>query len=137
MTDKRVPGWEVELAKYCDAARAEPVAYGHCDCILYAAGAVEVQTGDDFAAQHRGKYDDEASARAYMEANGWADVDAVADAFLTRVDVLRRRRGDILLFVGEAGKTLGICLGRHASVLAGEGAGLILSAGAVAAWRVG
>ncbi len=130
-------GWDVALVEFCDFMRKLPVEYGFADCVLFAAGAVEVQTGADFAAPHRGKYADEAGARAYMASLGWADVDDVVDAHLPRVDVRMRRRGDILLFEGPFGKSLGVCLGRWACVLATEGAGLIKSTPALAAWRVG
>jgi len=111
--------------------------YGVSDCILLVAGAVEVETGIDFAAPHRGKYDDEASARAYMAANGWADVDDVADSFLPRINPGLRRRGDILLFRGEVGKTLGVCLGAKAMVMGVDGCQQIPSRLCLAAWRVG
>lgn len=123
--------------KFCALLRYQPMSWGASDCVLAAAGAVEVQTGADFAARHRGKYHDEVSARAYMDAQGWADVDAVADAFLPRINPKLHRRGDILLFRGDLGLTLGICLGVDSMVMGPEGGILIRSRHAIAAWRVG
>lgn len=133
----RVEKWDVNLTRYLNACRKRARVYGDSDCVMYAAGAVEAQTGEDFAAEHRGKYSDLDGARAYMAAHGWDDVDAVCDAYLERVDVRARRRGDILAFEGVAGKSLGVCIGQHAMVLTPEGATYYPSSRAFAAWRVG
>lgn len=137
ITLQRVPNWDVELTKYCDFMRGVPVDYVVCDCVLFVAGGIDVQTSADLAAAHRGKYAGEAAALAYMTANGWADVEDVADAFLERVPVGRRRRGDVLMFKGTLGKSLGLCLGREAAVMTGEGSTLMASRLALGAWRVG
>lgn len=134
---RKLANWDVELVKFCDGMRSQGLRYGESDCVLYAAGGVEVQTGQDLAAAHRGKYSDEDGARAYMREHGWADVDDVADSFLSRVVPAMRRRGDILLHIGDRGKTLGICLGRFSQVLTQDGAIQIASRLAVTAWRVG
>jgi hypothetical protein len=133
----KLENWDVELVKYCSALRRQPLDYIIADCVLIAAGAVEVQTGVDHAAPHRGKYASEGEARAYMVQHGWPDVDAVVDSFLPRIDKRTARRGDIMLFEGVVGKTLGICLGRHSMVMSLEGGGMWRSDKAISAWRVG
>lgn len=101
---------------------------------------MEVQTNVDFAAEHRGKFTDEASARAYMAAHGWADVDEVVDAYLPRraIDAGERAlRGDVMLFAGELGNVVGLSMGLDSWVIDWHGARRIPSKLAVAAWRVG
>jgi hypothetical protein len=133
----KLPNWEVELSKFCDSMRSQDLVYGFSDCIMFAAGGVEVQTGVDYTSEHAGKYSDEESARAYMRSRGWSDVDAVVSAYLPAIGVHRRSRGDVLMHIGERGKTLGICLGRTSMVLTLRGAIQIPSSSAKAAWRVG
>jgi hypothetical protein len=45
-------------------------AYGEMDCCLWPAGWVQAQTGQDPAAIYRGRYDDEAGAKAFAEEAG-------------------------------------------------------------------
>lgn len=132
----KVPNWDVELVKFADAMRGQALLYGFSDCVMMAAGAVEVQTGRQLTAEHAGQYDDADSARAYMHRRGWSDVDDVASHFLVEIDTRTRTRGDILMHIGERGKTLGICLGRSSLVMTLEGAMQIPAASAVKAWRV-
>lgn len=133
----KLANWEIELQRFSDSMRTQPLVYGFSDCVMLAAGAVEVQTGRQLTAEHVEKYHDETSAREYMAAQGWRDVDDVAATYLPEVDVRQRTRGDILMHVGERGKTLGICLGRLSLVMTLSGAMLIPSASAEKAWRVG
>lgn len=135
---KRLYGWDIALVQYCDAVRKHALEYGLSDCIMFSAGGVEVQTGIDLGAPHRGKYSSPEEAEAYMRANGWEDVHAIVDTFLPRVDLAHRRRGDVLGFCdGPAGKSVGICLGRSAMVMSPIGAAHYSSAKASIAWRVG
>lgn len=134
---KRLPNWDVALIHFCNGMRKQPRVYGVSDCLLFGAGCVEVQTGVDYAAPHRGKYSTLEESRAYMAAHGWDDVDDVVDTFLDRRDVAMRMRGDILCFQGEFGKSIGVCLGRYAMVLMPDGAVHWPSNRACAAWSVG
>jgi len=135
---QRIPNWDVALIHFCNAMQKQARIYSLSDCLMFGAGCVEVQTGVDYAAPHRGKYaDDLESARAYMASQGWADVDDVVDSFLPRVDVAMRKRGDILAFHGPLGKSIGVCLGRFAMVLSPSGGVHYQSSLAFAAWSVG
>ncbi len=95
-----------------------------------------MQNGVDFGAEHRGKYHDRESADAYMASRGWSTVDDIAGFYLPPISVKRAARGDILVFPGEAGRCLGICLGRFSMVMAAKGAIYLHSRFAAAAWGV-
>lgn len=49
-------GWMGRLAAYVETVRREPFAYGRNDCALFVAGCVEAMTGEDPAAEMRGRY---------------------------------------------------------------------------------
>lgn len=48
--------WRVALENYLLSVWREPFQWGRHDCALFAAGAVEAMTGDDPAADYRGRY---------------------------------------------------------------------------------
>lgn len=133
----KLPNWDTELIRFCEAMRAQGIVFSFSDCVMFAAGGVEVETGVELTREHVGKYATLEEARAYMHSKGWADVDDVADAYLPRIMVTQRKRGDILGFIGPRGKGLGICLGKWAMVMTPEGATQYPSSRAFAAWRVG
>lgn len=136
-TQAKHENWDVDLIVYCSKLRRIEISYGAIDCVLFAAGGVKSQTGDDFAAAHRGAYHDEDSAEDYMKSKGWDSIADIVDAHLPRIQPGERRRGDVLMFDGEYGQTLGICLGAVAAVLGTSGVINIPAKTCVAAWRVG
>lgn len=59
----RRENWRPALIDYIDQQAREPFAYGVNDCLLVVAGAVEVMTGVDHAADYRGRYTSLAEAK--------------------------------------------------------------------------
>ncbi|MDS9468597.1 hypothetical protein RGQ15_13590 [Paracoccus sp. MBLB3053] len=56
-TLSRLPNWRARLAAEMDRQRRDPFAWGSHDCALgLAAGAIEAITGNDMAAEWRGRY---------------------------------------------------------------------------------
>jgi len=104
---KRFPDWPERLQRAINERRALPHAWGSNDCALFAADLVAAITGQDFGVMFRGRYSDEAGARAMMAAHGWADLAALADHCLPRREE-RPRRGDVALQGGRFGPFLGI-----------------------------
>lgn len=63
---KKLEAWPVLLTNYIKAVRRKPFAWGTFDCCMFAADGVEAMTGEDFAADFRGKYHDAPSAYAAL-----------------------------------------------------------------------
>jgi len=131
------PNADVHLAEYIRGARSFPSEYGLSDCIMFAAGGVEVQTGKDLAAPFRHTYSTQAEAARVMVANGWATVDDVASAFLPSREIWDVRRGDVVAVDSDNGRCLGIYFNGVVWVMTDAGAISIPAANIKAAWKVG
>lgn len=133
----RRKGWEQALAAYTRAALARPYAWGSQDCALFAAGAVAAITGEDFAAEFRGAYNDADSARRLLTQLGCVDVGDLASRYLPEIDPPEARRGDIVMIDGQFGPFLAVVDGRTAVGPAARGLTHSPVSMALRAWRVG
>ncbi|WP_439547863.1 DUF6950 family protein [Falsiroseomonas sp.] len=118
MTDRvdlpRLQDWPERLAELVEDRRHAPFRWGGHDCVLWAADAVLACTGQDPAAEWRGRYATEAEADAIIgTAGGLAELVARAQAQRGAGEcaVAHAQRGDTALV--EYGNTLmmGVVLG--------------------------
>lgn len=114
-----------------------PHRWGAHDCALFAAGCVAAITSKDFAAEFRGKYDDEPSAMRLLDTLGCADVGDLASRYLPEIAPHEARRGDVVLIDGKLGPFLAIVDGRTAVGPAARGLTHSPVELARRAWRVG
>jgi hypothetical protein len=133
----RLTGWEQRLAAYTRSHMRTPYRWGSHDCALFAAGAVEVITGEDFAHEFRGNYDDEPSAARVLSLIGCADVADLASRYLHEISPSEARRGDVVMIEGKLGPFLAIVDGRTAVGPAARGLTHSPVALAQRAWGVG
>ena len=136
MKHPRFPDWPQRLVRTIEAKRREPHAWGLNDCALCAADMVMAQTGQDFGAAFRGRYDDEAGARAMLGTLGHDDLASLADSVLPRGEG-RPQRGDVVLQPHPAGDFLAIVWGGGVVGPGPRGLALVPRAPAAAFWRVG
>lgn len=135
----RREGWEERLVAVIAAARGRPFAWGAHDCMLFAADAVAALTGADPAAGLRGAYDSEiGAARIVARAGGLAALadDRLAGLAARLSNPKLAQRGDLCLFAGPRGETLGVVYGAH--ILAVAPGGLtrvpLATANVIATW---
>jgi len=118
MSAPRVPDWEVRLNAYLNGLLFAEHRWGKHDCALFAAGAVEVQTGEDFGQPFRGHYRSHAGSVRALRRYGAGSLEATIDAALARHEAPAfARRGDIVMAQGS----LGICVGGDALFVGAEG----------------
>lgn len=132
----RLADWSQRLARAIEARRRLPYAWGVNDCALFAADMVEAQTGHDFGMPFRGRYTDEAGARAILESLGHADLAGLADSCLPR-GAGRPQRGDVVLQPHPAGDFLAVVWGGGVVGPGERGLGLVPRALGAPWWRVG
>jgi len=133
----RREGWPEALAATVEAARAESFAWGEHDCCLFVANAVRATTGRDIAEGLRGSYRSERGAWRALRRRGWAGLEECFDALLgERVAPLTARRGDVALFEGGRGPTVGIVLGSAIAATGPGGMEFVPLGRARVAWRV-
>lgn len=106
---KRRSDWQGILNQFMGSRNYVPFAWGQNDCALLVCDAVLEITGTDMAADVRGKYDSEESARALL-GGLLADYAArVAEKHeLPATDWKSLRRGDVGLIDTKDGGALGI-----------------------------
>ena len=132
----RFENWPTRLNHYLAACEKRAFAWGDFDCALFAAGAVLIMTGVDYAAQYRGRYDSALGA-ARLLPNG---LSAIPDGLnFERCAWAFARRGDIALIPcgPDDRESLGVVLGERIAVPSHIG-GLAYfpTRNAVAVWRV-
>ena len=128
----RLDDWESRLGEYLAGHRRTPFAWGIHDCVLFAAGAVEALTGVDPAADVRGRYATAIGSKRTLTRMGYASVEALADAHLSRTNTAMAQRGDVVMADGS----LGVCVGRDALFPGTDGLERLPRAVWQAAWSV-
>jgi hypothetical protein len=104
---ERLADWEQRLHDYIAALEGRAFEWGVLDCALFAAGAVEAQTGVDPAAAYRGQYSTATGSVRVLRRLGAGTLEATFDAAFEREPVGYARRGDLVMVDGIAG----VCLG--------------------------
>ncbi|MDR5655368.1 DUF6950 family protein [Ruixingdingia sedimenti] len=117
----RLPDWQVRLRRWLTGAAGRPIVPGQWDCCLFAAGAVEAQTGVDLAADWRGRYSTFAGGRRILRRAGYADHVALIAAHLPEAPVNMALPGDIAIVPGEEGDAGGVVQGAGVYVLSRSG----------------
>jgi len=127
----RAKDWEDRLNEYLSSIRRAEFTWGQHDCCMHAANAVQAMTGEDPAAEFRGKYKSHAGSVRALKRKSLAEV---MDAKFTQVPPAFAMRGDVVMKDGS----LGICVGREGLFVGEEdGApGLVRLSGWESAWRV-
>jgi hypothetical protein len=146
--------WPELMHAYVKDVRAMPFAWGTFDCCLFTADCVKAMTGEDFAADFRGKYTDAPSAYAMLQEFAGGGVYATMEKLRPQfgweeVPPKLAQRGDIVMVsptvCGSDERfdgALGICVGTI-SLFVGEnglaGTSTIPSPGqetVIHAWRI-
>lgn len=132
----RIEGWEVRLVEAIEAARARPFVWGENDCATVVADVRKALTGDDMAAEWRGRYRTARGAMRLIRSMGHA---TLAEAVTARLgpplpSVLMAGRGDVLLH--PDGLAIGFCAGAHGLFPGPDGLVPVPFETCLKAWRV-
>lgn len=103
----RYRDWTTRLNDTIKAASERPFSWGEFDCCLFAADCALAVCGVDPAADYRGQYDSEASAkRALSKRHG--SLEAAWDSCFARVNPAYIQRGDVALYQGPNGRGVAV-----------------------------
>lgn len=122
----RLPDWESRLHAFLEGAFDRPHAYASHDCLVgLTAGVLEALTGEDHAAEHRGKYRSQAGAVRHLKRLGYASPEALLDDRLEAKPIAFAQRGDLVLVPGNLIEDMppswsipAVCYGDYALVIA-------------------
>jgi hypothetical protein len=120
--------------------------WGENDCCLFAADAIESQTGVDIASDFRGKYSDKASAFALIKSVTGGTTVADAAAYCAQKHGLAElqhplmaQRGDLCVFKNVDGELIAGVVhlnGRHLVSVGEQGRIAVSITNIIRAWRV-
>ncbi len=110
----KTDGWRDRLDAWVAHSHVTPFSWGVHDCALNAASAVEAQTGVDFAADFRGRYDSAETGAALIKALGFDNHADFAASLLPEIPVSEAQIGDIAAAdFGEHGIALMVVAGHR------------------------
>lgn len=135
---KRFTFWRTALFDYVHASAPKPFRWGEHDCGLFAAGAVQAMTGEDFAADFRGRYTSLGSGLRQLRKAGFDNHAEMAASLLHEIHPSMAQIGDIAAINVEGHIALGIFQGERIYVLrpGAAGIGTVLRLDAERAFRV-
>lgn len=124
MTICRYHDWRSRLSAYLYEIAHKPFVWGEHDCALFAAGAVQAMTGQDFAANYRGRYKTFRGGLRHLRKAGFADHAAFAVSLFEEVPPASAHVGDVAAVEIEGGIALGVVQGQRIYVLRPDEAGI-------------
>lgn len=138
---QRVENWPTCLNRFIDKSRDLTFQWGKTDCALWVCDAVKEITGRDLATGYRDHYKSKSGAARFMKRMAGGGLLEVAEKFTREagvepIPVDLAQRGDVVIFDGPLGDTLGICLGRMIAATGPEGLTFCPARLAMKAWRI-
>jgi len=133
---QRLKGWEQRLYAVTVDAMPRPHAWGHHDCVTFAADVVRELTGSDPMGDLRGTYDSPLSAARVLTGQGVETIGDLAALHLPEIAPSMARRGDIVLAT-DPHDFLAVCVGPTAVGPSLMGMIHVPMAQAARAYRVG
>lgn len=133
--------WETRLHAICQERKRTPFVWGQHDCALFVADCVQAMTGQDLAAECRGRYSSKEEAAALLTESCGGDLETYMEQRgLTEWPTVRlAQRGDMVLLHRELGPALGIVSldGQRALFAGPDGLEKLAVLDCERAWRVG
>lgn len=99
----RLSNWESHLSEYIQSKRNKPFEYGVNDCCLFAAGAVEVVTGENPIPEFIGAYDSLKTSIKALKTIGAGTLEKTMDAKFTEIQIGYAQTGDLAFHDGSIG----------------------------------
>ena len=108
------------LNDYIDKCRHTPFAWGLHDCVTFILGAIDAQRGVQTGIEKYITWKSEEESDALLKLYG----DTLADVMqnvcggigVVEVDKAFAQKGDIVIYIGIAGQTCGVCIGNKIAV---------------------
>jgi len=126
--------WVEQMWTTIEAAAQTPFAWGQHDCCLFAASVVDAMTDSAHVADLQTRYTDEATALAFIADEG--GLESAVSGYLGEAKTGRPQRGDVVMFEGEQGDTIGVCTGRDLVAAGPDGLVIVPKNATVKFWSI-
>lgn len=130
----RHPNWTTRLPETLQKAAQKPFSWGEHDCCLFTADCVMAICDFDPCATVRGRYKTKSGAVRVLKTE-FGDIESALSHFFTEIPVGAASRGDIVMFNGDDGKTLGVLWANKIWAVTEDGARPV-NFQLIKAWRV-
>lgn len=127
----RVENWESKLASYLE--NVGPFEWGKNDCCLFAANAVEIMTGVDYAKKYRG-YKTKLGAAKKLKGKLLDQV--LSEELGFPINSKMTKRGDVVLFKTGGEQAVGICVGAQFASISESGLVVLSMQHATMGWAI-
>lgn len=121
--------WE-KIEQYLET----PFVWGENDCCLFTARVVDAITGGDFEEQLKPHYHDKASAIKYIGDSG--GLESAVSTYFGPSKTGRPQRGDVVMFDGPLGHTIGICVGNKIASVYDDGVCYVNKSQTICFWSI-
>lgn len=125
---KRARDWRTRLHEAIEARRRVPFSFAAgTDCALFVADCILAMTGEDPAAEFRGRYSSDVSAMRVIRDAGFTDLTDLVSSRLDEIEPVFARVGDVAMIPDDSpfGCALGIVIGEQIAVLHVDGIGSV------------
>lgn len=102
--------WADQMHCVIDQHADAKFEWGRNDCCLFVARVVDAMCDTDHESALSQNYHDEETALAYIKESG--DIAQAVSTYIGEPKTGRPSRGDVVLFRGQNGETLGVCVDR-------------------------
>ncbi|HBO25044.1 MAG TPA: hypothetical protein DD649_19480 [Providencia sp.] len=126
--------WTTRLPETLQKAMQKPFSWGEHDCCLFAANCAIAVCEIDIAEKVRGRYKTSAGALRVLKAE-FGDLESGLSGFFNEIEPITASRGDIVMFIGPEGKTLGVIWAKKIWAVTERGA-MPVDHQPIKAWRV-
>ncbi len=130
----RHPNWTTRLPEALQKAMQKPFSWGEHDCCLFAADCVVAVCDFDPCKNIRGRYKTKTGAARILKIE-FGDLESALSGFFTEIEPTKALRGDIVMFNGDDGKTLGVIWANKVWAVTESGA-MPVNHQPIKAWRV-
>lgn len=136
---KRLKDWRTRLHEAVEARRRVPFSFkAGVDCALFVADCINAMTGEDPAAEFRGRYSSDIGAMRVIRNAGFADLADLVSSRLDEISPVRAQVGDVAFIPDDSpfGGALGIVIGEQIACLHVDGIGSVPRTVMTRAFRV-
>ncbi|EJD6581477.1 hypothetical protein M0L63_RS02045 [Providencia rettgeri] len=130
----RHSNWAIQLPEALQQAIHKPFSWGEYDCCLFAADCALAVCGIDIAEKVRGRYKTKSGAMRVLKSE-FGDLETGLSGFFQEIAPNDAIRGDIVMFNGDDGKTLGVLWANKIWAVTEDGARPV-NFQPIKAWRV-
>jgi hypothetical protein len=130
----RKEDWHDRMWATLDDLANTQFEYGKIDCCIFAAKVVDAMCDTEYEKELAKHYRDEDTAKAYIEVSG--GLEQAVSSHIGQSKQGKPQRGNVVMFAGELGQTLGICVGSTIASVNSDGVVFVPRSATICYWTI-